>query len=293
MHRNILLALMLFASVTTACASKVETSGDVPPVDSGVDGSTSSDVAVETATDAAVLPTEERTCKRLADAMCGKATEACCGTLGITYAGGGCREATMAWCSGLIDAVAAGKATYDDSQLEACAKSWESSISKCQTEFIPYLRQAVACAHLFNGTKAPGSPCTSSAECMAPAGMSTYCDNTAKRCRASSVVPAGSTCNFTGSTLRYCDEGLYCDLTGATAECKPQLAEGAACSSSNYIACGYSHTCVADKCGTGLAGGETCATGPECSSWTCTDGKCNSVLYPMVDKGLCNGGTAG
>jgi hypothetical protein len=61
----------------------------------------------------------------------------------------------------------------------------------------------------------------------------------------------------------------------------------------NYLACGYSSTCVDGKCGAGLAGGEACSEARECSSWTCAMGKCNSVLYPMVDKGLCNAGTSG
>lgn len=46
-------------------------------------------------------------------------------------------------------------------------------------------------------------------------------------------------------------------------------------------------------CGTGLAGGAACVENFECSSWTCNAGKCNSVLYQLVDKGLCNGGTSG
>ena len=139
----------------------------------------------------------------------------------------------------------------------------------------------------------PGSECSFAYQCHAPAGAVAYCDETAKRCRASSIVPEGSACNFTGSNIKFCQDGYYCDLTGSMAACKKELATGATCSSANYIACGYSSTCVEGKCGTGLAAGETCTDGGQCSSWTCREGKCTSTLYNRVDKGLCNGGTSG
>ncbi|MBI2395400.1 MAG: hypothetical protein HYV09_37870 [Deltaproteobacteria bacterium] len=275
-----------------ACGSKVDPGSEPAVADSGATDVSPGDTATEVASDAAVLPTEERTCKRLVDAMCGAASEACCRTLGIAWAAGGCREAATAYCSTRIDAVTLGRATYDDSKLEDCARSWTSMITTCQQEFVPYVKASAICAQLFNGTKEPGAACASSVECNAPVGSVAYCDQTAKRCRTSTVVPEGAQCNFTGSRLRYCEDGFYCDLTGATSACRKELAPGAACSSSNYIACGYSSTCVDDKCATGLGGGEPCTESRECSSWTCAAGTCNSVLYPMVDKSLCNGGTS-
>jgi len=286
-----------FVLFALGCSGKVNeapatTEADTGTTDTGtvaVDSGTS-EVGSDTGT---LPPTEERTCKRLADAMCGAATESCCKTLAIPYAGGGCREAAMAYCTARIDAVTLGRATYDDSKLEECAKSWTAQIAKCQQEFIPYLESSLACAQLFNGTKAPGSACTSAVECNSPPGSVAYCDQAAKKCRVSMLAVEGGPCNFTGSTLRYCPDGFYCDLTGATSACRKELAPGADCTSSNYIACGYSHTCVAGKCADGLAGGETCADNAECSSWTCKAGTCNSVLYQMVEKSICNGGTSG
>lgn len=286
----------LLLLVAVGCAGKVTTAPSEATDTGTADTSPSEvadDVAPEAASETGVLPTEARTCKALADAMCGPATEACCKTLSIPYAGGGCREAAMAYCNARIDAVTLGRATYDDSKLEECAKSWSSSIATCQMEFVPYLRASQPCAQLFNGTKAPGSTCTSAAECNAPTGSVAYCDATTKRCRASSLSPEGGPCNFTGSTLRYCEDGFYCDLTGATSACKKELAPGAECTSTNYIACGYSHTCVDGKCGDGLPAGAACAADHECSSWACRTGVCNPVLYPQVDKGLCNAGTSG
>jgi hypothetical protein len=288
--------LVVMAALMIACGSKV----DPPPASTATDSGTPADdtavaptdsATTEVASETGVMPTEARTCKRLQDAMCGTATEACCTKLSIPYAGGGCREAVLAYCTARIDAVSLGRATYDDSKLEDCAKAWTASITTCQSEFIPYLRGSLTCAQLFNGTKAPGSTCTSSIECNSPPGSVAYCDNAAKRCRASSISPEGGPCNFTGSTPRYCDEGLYCDVTGAMSVCKKALAPGAMCSETNYIACGYSHTCVSGTCGTGLAAGATCTEARECSSWNCNMGKCNDVLYPMVDKGLCNAST--
>ncbi|MBK7396037.1 MAG: hypothetical protein IPJ34_06950 [Myxococcales bacterium] len=279
--------------LVVGCGSKVDP--QAAPADTAV---TPTDVALEAdgasdgTSDGAVLPTEDRTCKRLADALCGGATEACCKTVGIAFAGAGCREAALSYCTTRIDAVGLGKAVYDDSQLEACAKDWSTAIAACQIEFVPYLRSQRACAQLFNGTTAPGAACASSAECHSPPGAVAYCDTTTKRCKASSIVAEGAPCSFTGSQLRYCDEGFYCDLTGGTAACRKQLAEGAACSTSNYVACGYSRTCVVDKCGAGLAGGAKCTDAVECASWNCNAGVCNSVFYQQVEASLCNGATS-
>lgn len=287
---------VVLGALVLGCGSKVETPAERAPADTGVvtpDAASPETSTEDAAPDASATPTEETTCTRLVAAMCSPATEKCCGELGVEFRGAGCKEAVMSYCTGLIDAVALGQATYDGGQLEACAKAYEAPSIGCTAEFIPMLRHSVACAHLFNGTKAPGSDCTSSIECRAPEGAIAYCDSTAKRCRASSVVPEGEACSFTGSNLRYCDDGLYCDFSGSSAACKKELAAGADCSPANYIACGYSSTCVGGKCGPGSAEGAACAEGAECSSWTCSEGKCTSTLYPRVDEGLCNAGTAG
>jgi len=283
--------------VLVGCGGSVDagpesTAADTGTVDTAV-AETTTDGASEAIADASVRPTEETTCKRLVTAMCSKATETCCGELGITFLGGACKEAVTSYCTTRIDQVRLGRATYDETQLEACAKSYEAPTISCQPEFIPTLRAAVACAHLFNGTKEPGDDCANSIECRAPAGAIAYCDDMAKRCRASFVVAEGAACNFTGSNLHYCDDGLYCDFTGPTAACKKELATGADCVEANYIACGYSSTCVGGKCGAGLAAGATCADNRECSSWSCREGKCTGISYPRVDKGLCNASTAG
>lgn len=290
------IALSVLASFAVACGSKLDTPAENRPADTGatiVDSAVAETAVIDAAADTAVLPTESTTCKRLVAAMCSKPTENCCTELGIPFLAGACAEAVMAYCSTRIDAVTLGRATYDESQLEACAASYESPKIGCSAEFIPTLRASVACAHLFNGTKEPGAACANSVECHAPEGAIAYCDQTAKRCRASFVVAEGAACNFTGSNLRYCDDGFYCDLTGASAACRKELAAGADCAAANYIACGYSSTCVDGKCGAGLAEGAACTEASQCSSWTCREGKCTSTLYPRVDKGLCNAGTSG
>ncbi len=288
-------AFFVVGSLALGCGSKVDTPTEGTPADTGgvTDSGAAETTTEDASSDATVKPTEDRTCARLVTAMCSKATENCCTELGITFLAGACKEAVMAYCTTRIDAVTLGRATYDDTQLEACAKSYEAPSIGCSAEFIPYLRSSIACAHLFNGTKEPGADCTNSIECRAPDGAVAYCDQTAKRCRASFVAPEGAACNFSGSKLHYCDDGLYCDLTGSSAACKKELAAGADCLDANYIACGYSSTCVGGKCGPGLAEGATCVEGRECSSWTCRDGKCTSTLYQRVDKGLCNASTAG
>ncbi len=282
--------------VLVGCGSKIDTPAETVPdtgasvvVDSGV-AETIAPEADAIADGGGVKPTAETTCKRLVAAMCSKATETCCTESGATFLPGWCNDVVMGYCTSRIDAVNAGRATYEADQLEACAKSYEAPSIACRAEFIPSVRAGSACAHLFNGTKEAGSDCTNGAECKAPPGGIAYCDAMAKKCRASMVVAEGATCNFVGSTLRYCDDGLYCDFSTSMAACRKELATGAACTSTNYIACGYSATCVDGKCGAGLPEGAACAENSECSSWTCAMGKCNPTLYPRVDKGLCNTG---
>jgi len=289
---------VILAAVVLGCGSKIEAPPETPATDTGVASDTSASETAEDApsvdaAEAGIKPTEERTCKRLIDAYCSPATQDCCSELTIPWAEAACREAARSYCTSLIDQVTLGRATYDDTQLEACAKSWETPSTTCRSEFIPYLQNAVACAHLFNGVREPGSECTASFQCKAPPGGVAHCDQTAKRCRASSISPEGGACNFTGSNVRFCADGFYCDLTGSVAACKKELAEGAECSVANYIACGYSRTCVDGKCGAGLDVDSMCTENAQCASWTCRDGKCTSLFYNRVDKGLCNGGTSG
>ena len=124
---------LILGALVVGCGSKIDTPAEgagAPDTgtvaDTGVaDGVVTEDAPSEAAADASVKPTEDRTCKRLVDAYCSAATQACCTELGIPFAGAGCRSAAMAYCTALIDQVTLGRATYDDTQLEACAKSWE------------------------------------------------------------------------------------------------------------------------------------------------------------------------
>jgi hypothetical protein len=292
-------ALLLFAGLSLGCGSRVViddlgTDGalDATATETSVD-STASDTFV--ATDTAVLDTAEpddHTCTALADAICAGA-KPCCDKHGFAYNETACRSAIGSWCDYQIAAVGSGLAVYDGSQLDACTASWKNNVATCGVDFLAYAKSYVPCVHLFNGVREPGSKCNpmglDSLACKAPAGFGSYCDSSVSKCRAYGVVAIGSPCNFTGSTIRYCDVGSYCDLADPSPTCKKALPLGSACSSPDDLSCGMYNVCKDGKCAVGAKGGTACSSGSECASYTCTMGMCTSIEQVPVDESICAG----
>jgi len=236
-------------------------------------------------------PPTPKTCDAMTAAICGTDTAPCCTKHGFTWSEAGCKAVIAAYCGGQVDAVKAGTMTYDESYLDACTKSWASEMKTCDMDFITYLKSSFACAQLFNGTKAPGDSCDPRGyECKAPKGASAYCDQTAKKCRVYTVVAKGEGCNYLGSTIRYCDTGLYCDVTSPTSTCQPALKTGEACDGPDDPACGLYNYCKDNKCAPGLASGVTCGTNPECASYVCKGGTCTDPSITVVSSYICTGG---
>lgn len=300
--------LLLMLGLPLGCGGKVnapaETSdaaADSGSYDAGSDSSHVVDSAIDdspvefdASTDASPPPTEA-TCAKLQDAMCGSATKACCTKESFAYDEMGCRDAIDTWCHYQMDAVTAGYATYDDSQLGPCTKVWQTSLTACTVTFQPWTKDYAVCTALFNGTKEPGSDCNpkglDSLGCKAPPGFSGYCDQTDKKCRAYGIVGNGEACTFYGSVLRYCDVGLYCDTTSSptSSVCKPAKKLGDACSGADDLSCGWGNSCKDGKCTAGLPGGADCTNAIDCASWQCTMGKCTPEAFPVVTAGMCNG----
>lgn len=235
---------------------------------------------------------DDHTCTALADAICTGA-KPCCDAHGFTYGEANCRSAIDNWCNYQISAVEGGLAVYDGTQLDACAASWKKNVATCDVDFLSWTKSYVPCTHLFNGAREPGSKCNpmglDSLACKAPAGFASYCDSSVSKCRAYGVVPIGSPCNFTGSTIRYCDVGSYCDLADPSPTCKKALPLGSPCTSPDDLSCGMFNVCKDGKCAPGAKGGTPCSAGSECASYSCSMGACTSPDEVAVDASICGG----
>ena len=236
-------------------------------------------------------PPDPSICDGLAAAICSSATSTCCTSRGSTYDESTCKSNETTYCNEQIAAVKGGKLTYDPSQLDACKAAWSSEVTKCSIFFTDWVKMNAPCQQLFNGTVAPGAACTFDYQCQASPGGSAYCNTTSKKCVSYVVVAAGAGCNFTGSTIHYCDTGYYCDTTSTTPTCTPQRALGDACDGPDDLSCGYLNVCDSTgHCVVGKPAGATCSgSALECASWTCTGGKCTDPNVELGDpsSGLC------
>ncbi len=289
-----LVSALTLCTLTAACGGKLNdppaTMGDTgAPTDGGTTGDGGSGGGSDTP-----LP-DGKTCAQMGDAICGAEAKACCGTLNLAYDEAACRTSVNYWCNFQVDAANAGSTTYDPTQLAACVKGWRESFAVCNISWIDWGKKSLPCAQLFNGTKAPGQSCTSEVECQAEPGFIAYCDTretmatSDDRCRQYGFVAEGKPCNYTGTTIRYCDVGLYCDYGVSPAVCKKSRAAGESCPGGQDPSCGYDHVCVGGKCALGKPGGSDCTDATECGSWACEGGKCDSTTFPLATSETCNG----
>lgn len=261
----------------------------------GEGGTTDGDPGDSTTPVDAPKPTAE-TCKKFVGGICNSKTEECCKTAGHAWDKDACNTGLDYYCQTLVDEVTLGRATYNESYLDACVKGWEESLAKCTISGLESAKYQIPCAQLFNGKIKLGEACkgTRYAECEAPPGFGAYCDIKpgAKegRCRGYGFVGAGAGCNYTGTTVRYCETGLYCDVTTPTSTCKPQKKLGDACTGSDDYSCGFEAKCNdMYKCEALGAEGATCAKPEDCLSYECDAGKCTKGADPVVSSWMCNG----
>ncbi len=303
----LLVALFVLPALPLACGGRLgieEPPDSGSPVDSSVDSGgetvseTSAEVSPEVAPDVPLdvpkdsPPPTPKTCDTLVGAICGPDTATCCSKHSFTFGKSGCETAINYYCGSMVDAVKAGTATYDESYLAGCAKAWGTQMKMCDMDFITYTKLGFDCSQLFNGTKAPGDTCNPSgyAECKAPVGSSAYCDRSAKKCRVYTVVGKGAPCNFYGSSIHYCDLGLYCDLTSSTSVCQTAKKLGDACDGPDDFSCGLYNVCKDNKCTPGLGDGADCTVNSECASYQCDKGKCTDPNVTLAGPYICGSG---
>jgi len=291
------LALFFAGSMLIACGGGTEP--DFAVTDTGADTSAAGETGTDTSTppdtapDTPIKPTIE-TCKKFVETTCGAKTSACCATSGFTWKESACKTNLDAYCTALVGDVALGRSTYDASYMDACLKGWEASLTACTIDGLTAGKNQIACQHWFNGMTKPGETCTGKnvAECHAPDGMGAYCDikdgETTGICRAFTFVGKDQPCNWAGTTARYCETGLYCDLTSTTTTCKESKPLGATCAGDMDPSCG-ANACKANKCTARLPEGATCATWNDCQSYDCQMNKCTKVYYAAVSSWMCTG----
>lgn len=304
------LALIFASASVVACGGKSvadEFNNDAATADSGAPGADSSTTnpdeglpeggPLDTPPPVDAPKPTAATCTKFVGGICNSATEACCKTAGFPWDKDACNTGLDFYCNALVDEVALGRATYHESYLDACVKGWEESLAKCTISSLESARYQIPCAQLFNGVIELGKPCKGNryAECKAPAGnFGAYCDVRPGMkeglCRAYGFVGKGEGCNYTGTTVRYCDTGLYCDITTPTATCKDAKKLGDACFGADDYSCGIGFHCDAtNKCAPLAAEGATCMRNEECASYECSGGKCTKGTDPIVSSWMCNG----
>jgi hypothetical protein len=217
-------------------------------------------------------------CVTFATRLCGDA-EACCQTAYGEFDADGCLDSfKREVCRPGADAVTAGKATFDESAIEACLEAHAAAHAVC----IPTWQQAVelnkqiySACRVLNGKTEPGRGCAIAATCQHPEGAAiAACVKNV--CQVVEILPEGAACPFPSTSVSVCDDGLACDAPGlgATGHCVKAIPEGEACDASvlEGTDCGLGSFCDPEAAVCRAAsnlGGNGCAQSNECVSFDC------------------------
>ena len=101
-----------------------------------------------------------------------------------------------------------------------------------------------------------------------------------------------ASCNYSGTTVHYCDYGLYCATTGGPGVCRVAKKIGDSCGGAWDSSCGFGNTCRDLKCQVGAAKGMSCGGGAadlQCASWNCDGGMCTDPYVQLAIPLLCSG----
>ncbi|MBI2378275.1 MAG: hypothetical protein HYV07_30015 [Deltaproteobacteria bacterium] len=218
---------------------------------------------------------------RLCDALFGlearRRTE-CCGTESYAFLAVLEKECVQAASA----SVRSGASRLDEARLRACETAVEAQHAGC--DWVGPLPRPVPgpCRSLFEGLLPAGSPCRSSLECVGKLTCIDASPTQAGRCLP--PLPKGAECRQAidplASAVR--DDAVSREKPECAGHCTQKrcaelVAAGGSCHSDEQ--CGRDAACVDGRCGpsTRLANGESCATGAECGSGQCRDGRCDST----------------
>jgi len=244
---------------------------------------------------------------RLAAAICDNIGN-CCQSAGFAYDAAGCKDLLVKFYQ---TEIASDKASYDATKAGECV-SWAASVSQtCASNPAPG-----PCDQVFTGTVPNGGACTSSVDCVKPAGGGVYCDSSHKcvqEPRGKEGDGCFATCTESGSSLScgsgvgpvgggnatcYTNDGLYCAQSG---QCEKLAAIGASCATDMGCVAGawcdsQSHKCVATvPAGSACTDDAACQEGNYCDpvSSKCAAAKANGSACERDSEcagGRCWGG---
>jgi hypothetical protein len=217
-------------------------------------------------------------CVDFATRLCADA-EGCCQQAYSDFSADGCLDTfKREVCRPGADAVAAGKASYDESAVDACLAAHAQAHQICVPTWQQTLelrKQIDAACRVIDGKGAPGSSCTIGAQCQHPDGVASV-DCVKNVCQVSEILAEGAECPFPSGSVSVCDDGLACDAPGlgTSGRCIKAVATGQTCDASvlEGTDCGLGSFCdpVTTTCqvATNL-GGAGCAQSNECVSFDC------------------------
>jgi hypothetical protein len=206
-------------------------------------------------------------------------------------------------CRPGADAVAAGKAVFDEASIEGCLAAHAEAHAVC----IPTWKQTLelrkriyAECRVIDGTTEPGRGCAIDSTCKRPAGEATA-ECVKNVCRVIEILPEGAVCPFPNGAVSVCDEGLACDAPGLETEghCVPAIKTGEQCDNRSLEGtdCGLGSYCDPEDgtCKvTSNLGGSGCAQGNECVSFECNRLANECAPAPaVVSRDTCLGSPTG
>jgi hypothetical protein len=261
----------LFALSVAACSGGAPNANPTPDADAGAE-SGRGDGDIDGAVKGSL--TEETWCAQASTHRCALA-KSCCDA---SWSEASCLEDARKECEELR---AKGKELglpFSEQNARACLDAMSAAYADCKTApgwHPSALMLAAACGSVWNGTRAVGDVCSTTAECAQDLSEPIVC---AEHCARVVFMEAGLTCGPLGKTVALCVPGLvcigrdggapYCDYPIGTAPC-PR------CSAGNVCLAG-------GKCGKPLVDGAFCGHAGQCASKACNDGVCGWQPYPLT-----------
>jgi len=217
-------------------------------------------------------------CVAFATRLCGDA-ETCCQTAYGDFNAEGClatfkREV----CRPGADAVAAGKATFNEDAVEGCLEAHAAAHAVCiptWQQTLELRKKLYSACRVLDGTTEPGRGCSIAVTCKHPEGAGTA-ECVKNVCRVVEILAEGAECPFPSGSVSVCDDGLACDAPGlgTSGHCVKAIAPGITCDASvlEGTDCGLGSFCDPETALCKVAsnaGGNGCAQSNECVSFDC------------------------
>jgi hypothetical protein len=165
--------------------------------------------------------------------------------------------------------------TYDNTKAETCVNAVAAAYADASITSDEQAAIDAACALVFSGTVAKGSPCSVDADCRQADGLGCVVHAAAPVeggssgppgiCQVPVSVSAGQSCTAVDAV---CAAGYHC---GLTSHCDADGQAGEACGLTAPCATGF-QCASTGLCEAKIADGKACTTGTECAHGICLEG---------------------